>query len=278
MTAAPENAPGILRTAQLELAEQGAHLIAARTASGDPLFLSRRAVFAPGVAIRGGVPIIFPWFGDAPEGSGLGAHGFARTADWREGVGRDVVGREGDWMGLELEDSEATRAQWPHAFRLRFEARAAARLELALEVTNTGEAPFEYEAALHTYFAVADATRALVHGLEGAAYLDKPTGFSERRQGPEPIRFEGEVDRVYESNASTTRIEDPASGRTVEIAKSGSQSTIVWNPGPERGLAMGDLGEDWQRFVCVESGNVGRDRRTLAPGASERLEVRVTLS
>ena len=273
MTAAPDDAPGLLRTPHLEATLQGAHLVAARTTTGDPLFVSRRAEFAPGKAIRGGVPIIFPWFGDAPKGTRLGAHGFARTTPWRE-VERSS---DGERIALELTDSPATRKLWDHAFRLRFAIQVDDALTMTLETTNTGEIPFEYEVALHSYFAVADATRALVQGLEGAGYLDKPSGFTARRQGPDPIQFDGEVDRVYESNEAATRIDDVAAGRSIRIAKSGSRSTIVWNPGPKRARKMKDLGDDWSRFVCVESGNVGADRRTLAAGATDRLEVVVTL-
>ena len=270
MTAAPDDAPGILRTDFIESALQGAHLVAARTASGDPLFLSRRAVFAPGKAVRGGVPIIFPWFGDAP---GLGAHGFARTSAWREVARTD----SGDGLVLELTDSKQTRALWPHPFRLRFEVRVDASLHMALEVTNTGSEPFDYEVALHSYFTVSDVTQVLVHGLEDARYIDKPTGFTPCRQGDEPIAFDSEIDRVYNANDAVVRIEDPLGERTIEVAKSEANSTIVWNPGPKRASTMADLRDDWNRFVCVESGNVGDDARTLPPGASERIEVMVTI-
>lgn len=273
MATAPDDAPGLLRTRSIELALQGGHLIAARTAVGDPLFLSRRADFAPGKAIRGGVPIIFPWFGDGPPNSGLGAHGFARTAPWREAE----RSADGQRLVLELVDSAATREQWPHAFRLRLEVAVGAQLELALEVTNTGLDAFEYEVALHSYFAVEDATRVLVHGLEGATYVDKTAGFAERRQGSEPIHFAAEVDRVYAGHEGPVRIEDPLAARTIRVRKSGSRSTIVWNPGPQRARSMSDLGDDWSRFVCVESGNVGSDRRVLESGGSDRLEVRVAI-
>ncbi len=260
---------GVLRTPFLEIYLQGAHLTACTLPSGNPLFLSQRANFAPGRAIRGGIPIIFPWFGDAPPSSKLGPHGFARTAVWQV-LERSADGRS---AALELRDDANTRSQWPHSFHLIARFHAGEVLEVDLEVTNTGSEPFEYEAALHTYLAVANVRDSCVHGLEDAVYLDKLDGFAEKRQGSEVIRFPGEVDRVYPAHRSDVRVEDSTGAARLLVAKQNSGSTILWNPGPERGSAMKDLGSEWSRFVCVESGNVGSDQIRLAPSESHRMNI-----
>ena len=267
MSAIPDDTPGLIRTPHLALALQGAHLLACQLPGGNPLFLSSSAAYAPGRSVRGGIPIIFPWFGDAPAASGLGAHGFARTSIWTL-IDQSADGRS---VSLELTDTEATRALWPHAFRLVARIQVGDTLEIELESTNTGDAPFEFESALHTYFAVTDTATTKLHGLEGATYLDKPDGFRPKTQGPDALQFSGEVDRVYSSNDATLRIEDRPAGRSLHISKRNAHTTIVWNPGPEKGCALSDLGPEWNRFVCVESANAGTDAIRLDPGAVHTL-------
>src|SRR5215472_9793634 len=64
-----------------ELYLQGAQVTAWQPPGERPvLFTSPAAVFAPGKAIRGGIPIIFPWFGPHRRTRAAPQHGFARTA------------------------------------------------------------------------------------------------------------------------------------------------------------------------------------------------------
>jgi glucose-6-phosphate 1-epimerase len=147
-------------------------------------------------------------------------------------------------------------------------------LRLALEVENRGPAPFVFEEALHTYLAVDDVERITVTGLEGAPFLDETEAFARRRDGAAPLVVRGEVDRIYDETRATCVVHDPVARRRLEIAKTGSEATVVWNPGAAR--ALPDLGGDeWPRFLCVESGNVGPGAVTVAPGACHRLTVSI---
>src|SRR3712207_763201 len=63
---------------------QGAHVSHYQPRGAAPvLFTSAASHFAPGKPIRGGVPIVFPWFGPHPTDKSLPAHGWARTRPWR---------------------------------------------------------------------------------------------------------------------------------------------------------------------------------------------------
>src|SRR5688572_27221699 len=151
------------------------------------LFMSSRTAFAPEAALRGGVPVIFPWFGPRAGYPHSPGHGFARRRPWRlarEGE-RDVV--------LTLEADATTRAAWPYDFTLRLHVELAARLTISLEVTNTATAAWTYEEALHTYFAVGDVTATVVSGLEGAAYLDKTDALARKQHPQQAMRITGEV-------------------------------------------------------------------------------------
>ena len=269
------NALSWLRTPHGDLSLDGGHVTRWSGGGGDVLFLSRESRYAPGDPIRGGIPVICPWFGDDPEGRGRAAHGFARRRRWRLVDRVDTA--DATRATLELADDDGTRALWPHAFVLRLEVVFGAALELALTVENRDRATFTYEDALHTYFTVGDIQRVLVRGLEGANYLDTVGAVRPTRQNDNAIAFAGETDRVYNATTATCHIDDPTLGRTIEVAKSGSHSTVVWNPWIEKAARLKDLGDDeWTRFVCVESGNIGADAIRLEPGESHTTRVEIS--
>lgn len=254
----------------------GAHLTSWRPLGADVLWMSDKAVYRPGKAIRGGVPICFPWFADGPAGDARPAHGFARTADWGL-VGATTDGR---WVEviLALSDTPATRELWPHSFACDYRVRMGeAELALLLTVTNTGDEPFTFEEALHAYFGVSDIRNVHVDGLDGAHYLDMVPG---AERGPHvsdgPITFTGEVDRTYQGTGATAVIRD--GDRTITVARDGSDSAIVWNPWIDKAAAMADFGDDeWTGMVCVEAANAKADAVTLEPGADHTMAAYVSV-
>ena len=162
----------------------GAHLTSWRPLGSEVLWMSEAAVFAPGKAIRGGVPICFPWFAGGIDGTSTPAHGFARTTEWGL-IGATTDGR---WVELilGLTDTAETRALWPYPFTADYRVRMGEdELALLLTVTNTGDEPFTFEEALHSYFTVGDIRSVQVRGLEGSQYLDMVPGARPRTAHPE---------------------------------------------------------------------------------------------
>ncbi len=251
---------------------KGAQVLSYVPAGGrEMLWVSPLARMAGPDAMRGGIPVCWPWFAAHPAGGGKPMHGFVRTANW------DVVetgdAPEGGALRIVLgfSTSEAHQSLWPHRAKVTLTVEVGDRLTLALETTNTGATPFELTEALHTYFAVADVARTHVLGLEGVDYLDKVDGFVRKRQVG-PVGSNAEVDRIYVGTTAATCIEDAGHGRRITISKGGSASTVVWNPARERGAGMPDVGsEAWRDFVCVETTNAGSDVVRLGPGASHTL-------
>lgn len=239
------------------------------------LWLSPLVTFEPGVALRGGVPVVFPWFGAGPSGDRKPSHGFARTAAWRrESVLNELAASRRLVVRYSLNEAGLDSAPFNAELTVSFDPR---RFDVSLRVTNTGPDRFTYEEALHTYLAVSSIDRVAVDGLTGCTYLDKADG-----AGPDevvqagPVSFAGEVDRVYRHGGDAVVI-DPGWSREIHIGKQGSANTVVWNPGPVKGPALADVGPGWTDFVCVEAGNVRDAAITLAPGEEHILTQSIRL-
>ena len=285
-----ETSGGLIRAlittpeAEAEIYTQGAHLTRWTPCGQRPvIFTSSRSLYEPGKAIRGGVPICFPWFGPrsgprsgAPGGGPPGpVHGFARTTEWN--VSSAGLSSSGQLeMTFSLSPSDATRALGFSDFRVLFRVAIGRTLEMDLEVHNESGEPLEFEEALHTYFAIGDVHQVSVTGLETTAYIDKTDGFREKRRDDTPIRIGKETDEVYLNTSASCVIHDPAWSRRVTIAKSGSHSTVVWNPWIEKSKTLADMDpEEWRGMLCVETANAASNAITLSAGASCRLAVEI---
>jgi glucose-6-phosphate 1-epimerase len=273
------NGSGDLAVAEIQtpltsarVALQGAHLLAWQPTGAQPvIWLSQAAIFAPGQPVRGGVPVCWPWFGAR---DGLPMHGFARTRLWQiRAASTDVAGQV--VLRLGLQDDADTRALWNHAFDVELVLTIGATLSMSLVSRNTGDQAFTLTDALHTYFCVGDIERTVVLGLDDCDYLDKVHNFARARQSG-AVEFTGETDRIYVDTTADCVIEDGAAQRAIRVSKSGSSSTVVWNPWRDKVFADMAAGE-YQQMLCVETCNAGPDQITLAPGQSHVLTAHISL-
>lgn len=227
------------------------------------LYLSPQTVLREGKAIRGGIPICWPWFNAHPNDPAQPSHGFARTAFWEAGEASE------DGEGVTLRFT-FRRGPWVAEVAIR----AGAALEVELETRNLGDAPLPLSGALHSYLAVGDAGRVRVGGLDDCDYLDTVGTPTPRRQQGE-VSFDREVDRIYD-HAGSCRLDDPLFGRVIRVSKGGSPSTVVWNPWREKAAALGDLpDEGFRDFVCLEAAIANERAALLAPGGTRRLATRI---
>lgn len=250
---------------------QGAQLLEFRPKGGSPLlWCSPDAVLRPGKAIRGGIPLCFPWFGPHPDTPALPAHGFARTRTWQ--LDRAESAADALRLALSLESDAASRDLWPFDFRAELQMSLGLAPALELHIHNTGHLPFRFSFAFHSYFPVQDSRRARVEGLEGATCIDQldPQRQAALQQGP--LRFAGETDRIFLGVERDVRLLDESTGSVTRISAPGCRSVVAWNPGPEKAARLADMPPgSWSGMVCVESGNVDVDAIALAPGASVSL-------
>lgn len=246
-----------------EIYLHGAHVTAWQPSGQAPvIWMGSQSWFAAGKPIRGGIPVCWPWFGPAAE-AGRPAHGLARLADWElSALNVDGDGTATVVLRLSLSAPAST---------VLLTARFGRRLEVELAATNTGSAAFTVGEALHTYLAVADVRRVAVRGLGGVAGMDRvaqPFAIT----GAEPLTVAAETDLLFEGHTGEVVVDDAVLHRRLRVAKSGSRSTVVWNPWIAKAAKMPDFGDhEWPGMLCVEAANALSDAYQLAPGATHRL-------
>lgn len=254
-----------------EVCLHGAHVTGFQK-NGEPplLFMSAKSKFGPGLPIRGGVPVCFPWFGNR---DGEPSHGFARLTEWE--LVKTAVDADGA-VTLRLALPLLSGQEAWQGLRTELIVTVAETLTLELVASNDScGKTLEVENCLHTYFNIGDIDRISLTGLQGAAFDDFALGAGgARRQGDAaPLRITQETNRVYPDNTDTVEIRDEILGRTVRVEKFQSRSTVVWNPWTTQKMPDDFDPAEHRKMVCVESGNVKQDRLSLAPGTTASLKV-----
>lgn len=259
------------RHATATVALHGAHVMAFRPHGHGPvLWVSVKSAFRPDKAIRGGIPVCWPWFGDHPTDPRKPPHGFVRAAPW-DVVAAEPGGEGATQIRFRIADDERTYALWPHRFELELVVSVGTALRVDLVIRNTGDAPFTSGGALHSYFGVGNVEDVGIHGLDGRTYINKVDRL-ERKVQHGAVRIGAETDRVYLDTTSECVIEDPGQRRRIRIAKKGSRSTVVWNPWREKAASMSDFGADeYTRMVCVETANAADNVVSIPPSAEHVL-------
>lgn len=239
------------------------------------LYVSPKAKMVPGKALRGGIPICWPWFGNHPEDPSKPAHGFARTRFW-ELVSGGLEGKVATLV-FKLFPDEETKALFPYDFELTATIRIADKLRVKLNMKNTGEESFKVSSALHTYLSLGDIERIQLEGVKGSHYVDQLSDDKEPVYQEKNLQIKGEVDRIYQSMSSVL-IRDLDRFRSVFVDKAGSRSTVIWNPWKEKSKQIADLPDKgYKEFVCVECSNAGTDKPTIRPNGSHNLETVIGL-
>jgi glucose-6-phosphate 1-epimerase len=253
-----------------EIYLHGAHLTSWRPAGGEEvIFLSQRSQFEPGKAIRGGIPVCFPWFRNKVDDPKAPSHGFVRTKDWK----LDEVEMRGDgvMVSLSTTSDEGTKAWWPHDFHLLHRLILGTALTQELVVSNTGATPLRFEEALHTYYRVGGAEAIRISGLDGVAYLDNTDANREKRQVGD-IVFTAQTDSAYMDTTHSVEIADPILRRRLRLTKQNSRTTVVWNPWSTGAQSLADLGDEWRSMACVEASNMRAYGVDLAPGQQHTMK------
>lgn len=241
----------------------------------DLLFLSQNAIYQNGKAIRGGIPICWPWFGSHPDNNGLPSHGFARLSNWK--VVQTSSNNNEVQIQLQLKNSEATEALWPYKFETLINLSIGKSLKLNLTTINKDDKAFTISSALHSYLNISDSEKVKLEGLENTEYRDDVL-YTTSLQKESLLSIKGEVDRQYFDTSAACTINDSQYKRKLRISKDGSKVTVVWNPGNELAAKMSDLGDkEYQNMLCVEAANSMNDSITIQAKESHSLSTSIEL-
>ncbi len=253
-------------TCVARVALHGAHVMSWRPVDEDEvLYLSPAAVFKEGKAIRGGIPVCWPWFNAHPADPAQPSHGLVRGRFW------EFLGAAEDDAGVTLRFGIRVGI-----WNAELTVKMGEELEVALETKNVSETPIVVSGALHTYLGVSDISQVRVVNLDGCTYLDT-VGERQNRIQKGDVIFDREVDRIYDSSSSILLVDD-LSGRTILIEKSGSPSTVAWNPWAEKAAALADLSDDgYLKFCCIEAAIANDRAEIVMPGASHVLMTRISV-
>jgi glucose-6-phosphate 1-epimerase len=282
------------QAATAEVFLQGAHITRYQRIGETPtLFLSQACEYQRGSALRGGIPICWPWFGDLAKNpdavkqqlmtdaqsaiTEFPAHGFVRQRDWTVASIRTP---SDDLTIVELSYHVKDEPLWPFDTVLMCRISVGAALSVSLHIANNSSQPVVFSAALHSYFAVSHVDNVRISGLNQCKYYDaldvseKNEWQLKTQQGD--IAFSREVDRVYQSSSSPVVIHDK--NRATNISSLGSRSTVVWNPWVDKSQTLSQFKEDdYQRMICVETANAVNDVIRLKAGESHKLEVTISV-
>ncbi|WP_373187508.1 D-hexose-6-phosphate mutarotase [Halopseudomonas sp.] len=247
---------------------EGAHIVRCIPTGQKPLlWLSPQEPELPGIALRGGIPLCWPWFGNQRSGP---AHGIARTALWE--LQEVVVQESGVHITLQLPMTAMPHQLPDEQWKVRVRFELAKELTVALITTNSGKAEQALSQALHTYLPVSDITSCQINGLDGIEYLDQLTALDEVQQGP--VCVDEEMDRIYHGAIGTVEVCD--ADERIEVTGSGSRSTVVWNPWQAKSRRLSHFpAEGYQQMLCIETANAGADTRILQPGETHTLSARI---
>ena len=263
--------------ATAEISLMGGHIVSYTPAGERPvLWMSEKSMYRAGNPLRGGIPVCWPWFGAASD-AGLPDHGFARISDWNiKDVSQLADGATQIELVLDSAKSTISMAKWD--FRLEMKITVGKSLAVALTMYNSSDTPQKITSALHNYFSVSDISNIQIKGLDGAAFFDKSKEVHHYGTQKGNISFSDAVTKVFFPTAATAEILDPVWNRNIIIEKSGSQSTVVWNPWIDKACAMPDFGNDeYRQMVCIETANATDDARLLLPGVPHTLSQKISV-
>lgn len=257
----------------------GAHVTEFTPTGEKPvLWMSKSSNLTINSALRGGVPVCAPWFGPAPV-EGRPNHGIVRTQIWEIEEISQLVGGAIKVV-MTLDSSNIDKALYDWSFKATMTIIAADTLEMTLSFTNTDTKEGIFTGALHTYFGVSNINNVTVKGLANHTYEDKVPGAIQTSGvlQNDDITVASEVDRVYQPAFGSTYLVDSGYNRVIRVDKTGSGSTVVWNPWIEKSKKMPDFGDlEYKEMICIEAAIALKDARKIAPNTTITLSQKLSV-
>lgn len=261
------------KLASAKIALQGAHLFHYQRRGAAPLlYVSKKSHFENGKAIRGGIPVCWPWFGKHKVDTTLPQHGFARTTPWKCVETKELDDLLSE-ITLQLEKLPKNVSLWPYKAELQLKITISDTLTIELITTNLDNKPITISSALHSYFSVSSISKVMIKGLNNTPFIDTLTMKEEKETGD--ISITQETDRVYQEVLQAIELHD--ADRVINIHNSGSKSVVLWNPWIKKSKKMADMDDNgYKNMLCIETANAFNDERILAAGENHTLSTMIS--
>lgn len=238
---------------QAKIALQGAQLLSWKPAQTkqDVFWLSEVEPFEIGNAIRGGVPLCYPWFGGVRQPS----HGTARIRLWN--LSNYVIAEQQVRLVFQLFDDN-------HLPEAKLEMQFGQDCQLTF--THYGEA--QAQVALHSYFRVSDIKQIEVQGLPTECYNSIT---KQQETASSPRQIQGWVDCIYNLANTKHLIVDKLWQRQIHLEHHNASNLVLWNPWHTKTSSMSEVG--YKTMICLETARI---THKLQPG--ESVAVRISLA
>ena len=254
----------------------GGQVLSWQPKNQQPVFwLSDNAQYIEGKAIRGGIPLCWPWFGafkgDNQEVvNSAGNHGFARQRTWQV----SLVELDAKQAKIVLSLTGKNECEnWPEKYLLQQELIFSETFAQKLVMTNLSENPMQYSGALHSYFSVSHPENIEINSLDEALFDDKLTGKVKVKD--KLSHCIGPIDRIYHSS-QRQEIIDHEWQRKIIVCSTNCQQWVLWNPGKDIAEGMADIhlgGEN--EYVCLEAANT--QWQTILPKGASTIKQQIVV-
>ncbi|MCL1123250.1 D-hexose-6-phosphate mutarotase [Shewanella surugensis] len=255
---------------QARIFKQGAQIDFFQPQGQKPLlWSSSNNDYQVGTAIRGGIPICWPWFG-LHENASWPQHGFARIQMWQLSE-VNINDTEVDLL-FTLTIDKNSQTYWPYHTQLSARFRLSDRLTVSLINTNLDSQTITLTQALHSYFPIGDIHQLQASGFSQSHYIEFDKGPFEQTQ--DRVQFTQETDRIYHPLGPQQLLHTPDG--IIQITRENSQSAILWNPWHAKSKRLSRFNnDDYRSMVCLEAANVLDDKVTLAPNETHTLSTTI---
>lgn len=229
------------------------------TPGQELLWLSDKAQWQNDAAIRGGVPVCWPWFGPAsgninPQQQPLPNHGLVRNRLWQ--IQHSESSAAATSVNLSIAVNDLPESLWPanaetHPVNLTLTLILSAN-QLTMQLSC--DTPLFQQAALHSYFRINNLEQTTVSGLS-QHYFDKVSN-TEHYNQDNKVGFSAETDRIYHKTGSQLYLADDKQQLTIN--QQGHDASVIWNPWQQKSRELPDMADHgFTKFVCVESASLG---------------------
>lgn len=217
---------------QAKIALQGGQLLSwIPKDSEDVFWLSEIEPFINGNAIRGGVPICYPWFG-ASKNVGEPSHGYARLQLWK--LAEYQI--ESEKVRLVLALNEEAKIEFIFS------------QQLVIYFHHLTDTPAQV--ALHSYFKVSDIDKIKVENLPTTVFNSLT---KQQESVPASREIHELVDCIYHYEQPSIIVDQ---ARKIQIEHLNASEIVLWNPYHKPTSAMTETG--YKTMVCVETARINQ--------------------